>query len=147
MNFNLKTFKFLKLKKKLKKNSIIYICNTKNKSNFIKEMQYKHSLNLNIYKINNSITKKCLKNSIFCNHLFLFSSFIILAEIENDSVNLNKLNQNNLIISAIINNKIYKYDKKLFDFISLNYEKDQKNLFKLFKNNLKSLKKIRNNVI
>ena len=147
MNFNLKTFKFLKLKKKFKKNSIIYICNTKNKSNFIKEMQYKHDLNLGFYKVNNSITKKCLKNSIFHNHLFLFSSFIMLAEVKNSCINLDKIHKNNLITSTVINNKIYGYDEKLFSIISLNYENDQKNLLKVFKNSLKTFKKIRNNVI
>ena len=71
----------------------------------------------------------------------------MLAEVKNSCVNLDKLHKNNLITSTVINNKIYEYDKKLFSIISLNYENDQKNLFKVFKNSLKTFKKIRNNVI
>ena len=150
MCFNFKSYKFINFKKKLKNKSIIYICNTKTKSNFIKEMQYNKSLNFNFYKLNNSLIKKCLEKSIFLNYSNLFSSSTVIAELKslNDlKKNLKKLNENNIIISLNINNKIYVNEKKINKLILLNFKKDQKNFLNILKISLKKLKKFRNNVI
>ena len=144
MCFKFKTYKFLNFKKKLKEKSIIYICNTKNKSNFIKEMQHNKKLNFILYKINNSIIKKCLENSSLSNYSNLFTSSVLLAELtksDNFKKNLKNLNKNSIIIGLNINNKIYIYDNKINDLITLSFKNDHKNLLKLLKINLKSLKK------
>ena len=150
MCFKFKTYKFLNFKKKLKEKSIIYICNTKNKSNFIKEMQHNKKLNFIFYKINNSIIKKCLENSSLSNYSNLFTSSILMAELtefNNLKENLKNLNKNNIIIGLNINNKIYIYDNKIINLIMLNFKNDHKNFLKVLKLNLKNVKKFRNNVI
>lgn len=150
MCFNFKSYQFLNFKKKLKNKSIVYICNTKNKSNFIKEMQYNKNLNFYFSKINNSLIKKCLEKSIFLNYLNLFTSSIVIVELNNFNdlkKNLKKLKENNIIISLNINNKIYIYDSKINKLVLLNFKKDQKNFLNILKINLKNLKKFRNNVI
>ena len=146
MNFNFKTYKFLNLKKKIKKKSIIYICNTKNKSSFIKEMQHNKNLNCYFYKINNSIIKKCLEKSIFSNFSNIISSNTLIIELKKIK-KLKEIKRNNIIIGLNLNNKIYIYDNKIMKLILLNFKNDQKNLLKTFKTNLKILKKLRNNVI
>ena len=150
MCFNFKSYQFLNFKKKLKTKSIIYICNTKNKPNFIEEMQYNKNLNFYFYKINNSLIKKCLKKSILLNYSNMFTSTIIIAELNNFNnfkKNFKKLNENNIIVGLNINNKIYVYDEKINKLVLLNFKKDQKNFLNLLKINLKNLKKFRNNVI
>lgn len=152
MKFNFKNYKFLKFKNNLRANSIIYICNTKTKKNFIKTMQYYNGLNFHCHKINNSLVKSCLRNSTYLNYINMFSGLTLLAELNNyEKLNmtsdLKKLREEHIIIGLNINNKVYVINENINKLVRFNFVEDSKSLLHMFKTNLKSLKKFRNNVI
>jgi len=83
---------------------------------------------LRYYKLNNSITSFCLKNSIFKNLITLINSTNFLINFENNDNNLNNLFHKLLTLDSFfylllvkLNNKFYVLNKHFF-FINLNYK-------------------------
>ena len=106
---------------------------------------------LRYYKLNNSITSFCLKNSIFKNVITLINSTNFLINFENN-YNLNNLFHKLLTLDSLfylllvrLNNKLYVVNKQFF-FINLNYKLTIKkfvlSLAKLSKILLNNIKKI-----
>ena len=124
MKLILKDYKFSKLKGYLKKNSILFIYNSKIKKQFIQNIQKFKKINVKCYYVSNSLMKKCLSNSIYSNYTFLVSGLVLFQEITEKS-NLKKLNKQDILLG-----------------IKLNYKNEITNLLKTFKQSTKILKKL-----
>ena len=141
MKHILKDYKFSKLKGYLKKNSILFIYNSKIKKQFIQSIQKSKKTNVKCYYVSNSLMKKCLSNSIYSNYTFLVSGLVSLHEITEKS-NLKKLNKQDILLGVKLNNKIYiSTNLTLQKNIKLNYKNEITNLLKTFKQSTKILKK------
>ena len=149
MKFTLENYKFLKIKNYLRDNSILYIYNVKTKKKFIKDMQFYNKLNVNCYKISNSLMKLNLKDSTYTNYNCLVSGLINIIKINNNTDNnLLKLNSNGILLGIKLNNKLYL--KKIYNnqsSLKFDYKKDSTNLLQILRKNLKKVKTFRNNVI
>ena len=142
MKLILKNYKFSKLKGYFKKNSILFIYNSKIKKQFIQNMQKFQKTNVNCYYVSNSLMKKCLSNSIYSNYTFLISGLILLKEIS-IKTKLTELGKQDIIVGIKLNNKIYIVTNSILQKnIKLNYKNQVINLLKTFKQSTKIVKKI-----
>lgn len=140
MKLILKNYKFSKLKGYFKKNSILFIYNSKIKKQFIRRMQKFQKTNVNCYYVSNSLMKKCLNNSIYSNYMFLISGLVLLKEIT-VKTKLTELDKQDIIIGIKLNNKIYiATNSTLKRNKELNYKNEVINLLKTFKQSTKILK-------
>lgn len=140
MKLILKNYKFSKLKGYFKKNSILFIYNSKIKKQFIRRMQKFQKTNVNCYYVSNSLMKKCLNNSIYSNYMFLISGLVLLKEIT-VKTKLTELDKQDIIIGIKLNNKIYiATNSTLKRNKALNYKNEVINLLKTFKQSTKILK-------
>lgn len=141
MKLILKNYKFSKLKGYFKKNSILFIYNSKIKKQFIQKMQKFQKTDVNCYYVSNSLMKKCLNNSIYSNYIFLISGLVLLKEIT-VKTKITELDKQDIIIGIKINNKIYIVTNSLLKKNKkLNYKNEVINLLKTFKQSTKILKK------
>lgn len=142
MKLILKNYKFSKLKGYLKKNSILFIYNSKIKKQFIQNIQKSKKINVKSYYVSNSLMKKCLSNSIYSNYTFLISGLVLFQEITEKS-NLKKLNKQDILLGIKLNNKIYIVTNPIIQKnIKLNYKNEITNLLKTFKQSTKILKNL-----
>ena len=140
MKLILKDYKFSKLKGYLKKNSILFIYNSKIKKQFIQNIQKFKKNNVKSYYVSNSLMKKCLSNSIYYNYTFLVSGLVLFQEITEKS-NLKKLNKQDILLGIKLNNKIYIATNPILQKnIKLNYKNEITNLLNTFKKSTKLLK-------
>lgn len=150
MKFTLKKYKYLKIKKSIKETSIIYFYNVKTNDNFIKRMQHFHKLEFNCNQITNSLMRKSLKQSIYSNYSNLITGLIMLVK-HNDKIKSNNnvitFQNKNILLGIKMNNKFYPTINLSNNFFFLNYKQSSLKLLKLLKNNFKTVKNIRNNVI
>jgi len=129
MNFELKDYKLLKLKKHFSKTNFFFFFSGINvkANNWIKIEQELNNLGLNYNKINNNLTLNLLKNSIFKNTIPLVNGPIILILINKiRRLSLKNLTGINPLISLLclrINNKIY-LKTQIQNLINLNYSKN-----------------------
>nr|UFQ22721.1 hypothetical protein [Attheya longicornis] len=129
MNFELKDYKLLKLKKHFSKTNFFFFFSGINvkANNWIKIEQELNNLGLNYNKINNNLTLNLLKNSIFKNTIPLVNGPIILILINKiRKLSLKNLTGINPLISLLclrINNKIY-LKTQIQNLINLNYSKN-----------------------
>lgn len=150
MKFELKNYKFFKIKLWLKKEFFL-LYNINNFKNTIKDNQNYKKFELNYYKIPNNLTKIVLKKSIYKNYIGLINGHLIFikSKKELNLHNLTNLSVGLTLIAVKLNNKIYPV-LKFNNLTSMNYKKIGSNFLNtvnfLFKNT-KYLKKIRNNVI
>jgi hypothetical protein len=152
MDFNLKKYRVLKVKKKLKKSELIFFFNSaKIKSNkWIKIEKQLKKLKLKYYQIFNNTTFKTIKNSIYTNINQIVSGVMLLIKPIHKSTPielkvLKKFLDSLFVLLAIkLNNKVYvttqlknlntlSYKKTIFNFYS-NLEKCLKTSNKLTMN-------------
>jgi hypothetical protein len=146
MDFNLKKYRVLKVKKKLKKSELIFFFNSaKIKSNkWIKIEKQLKKLKLKYYQIFNNTTLKTIKNSIYININQIFSGVILLIKPIHKSTPIElklikKILDSFVLLIVKLNNKIY-LTTQLKNLNTLSYKKTVFN----FHNNLEKCLKTTN---
>ena len=145
MKLNLKNYRIQKINKLIKHQEVFFIytvldLKTKNALVLNKLLSNKK---LKTYKINNNLTNKFLKTSIFSNFCVLFNGPTLILFLKNKSnidlqpKKLFNINKNNKFIALKINKKIYTR-QQLKNFQSFNYKTN----IKFFNNSLKRLLKL-----
>ena len=145
MKSEFKDFKIEIFKEKLKKDSVIYICNAKANKSFISDMQYYTNFDFDCHKVTNIVTRKCLLTSSYINYTALFSGLITLAEFKNSTditKNYKELNKKHILLSININNKIYTSNEKMIKNLLLNFKSDSRGFLTYFSTNVKNFKKV-----
>jgi len=152
MKLELKNYKYYKIKQYLKTQKIFFICTSLdlNYKNWLILQQKFFKVNLKYYKLNNSLTIKFLKHSIFKNIIPLINGPIFLINInknQNLDHTLSQLKSFNAYITLLslkLNNKIY-FINQLSTLQTLNYKKNIKVFHKTLKSFFKQpYNKIRN---
>ena len=151
MDFNLKDYQILKLKKYFKNNDLFFLSHTAkpNLKQWTVTEQNLKKLKLNYYKTLNSTTVTTLKNSIYQNNSSTISSFVVFIDpkFKTTKIELDGLTKNLKpafsLISLKLNNKIYS-PVQLKDFKDLSYKKSMFNFYKSLDNHLKTSYKLTN---
>ena len=115
MKLKIKNYKFLKIKKDLKNNNLIFICNTDNKKNFIINNQKFKNLKINYYKVSNSLIRIIFNKSIFYNLnpvLNGLTAFLTFNKNVNFQDFKEKIPKNYIFLAIKLNNRFY-YNNKL----------------------------------
>ena len=152
MDFNLKKYRVLKVKKKLKKSELIFFFNSAkiNSNKWIKIEKQLKKLKLKYHQIFNNTTLKTIKNSIYINLNQLISGVLLLIKPIHKStpidLKLIKKNLEPLFILLIIklNNKIY-ITKQLKNLNTLSYKKTIFNFYNNLEKCLKTSNKLTSN--
>ena len=122
MKLKIKNYKFLKIKKDIKNNNLLFICNTNNKKNLIAINQKLKGLKINEYKVSNSLMKLIFNKSIFYNLKSIINSLTAFLTI-NKNINFQtfkeKIPTNYILLSIKLNNKFY-YNTGFKNLIFLN---------------------------
>jgi hypothetical protein len=149
MDFNLKKYRVLKIKKDFKKSELIFFFNSaKIKSNkWIKTEKQLKKLKLEYYQIFNNTTLKTIKNSIYANINQLVSGVILLikpiyktTQLELKAIN-KFLDSLFLLLVVKLNNKIYT-TTQLKNFNLLSYKKTVFNFYGNLERCLKTTNKL-----
>lgn len=142
MKFKLKEYKFSKIKNYIKVNDFFFIYNSNNLNlkDWISIEQEFKNLNLEYYKIYNTVSKKTLENSIYTNFKPLINGLVILIK-PNAKTKVQFqtfLNLNNVLVTVGIklNKKIYN-TTQLKNLHSLEYKTNMAILVKSLKTSLK----------
>ena len=146
MKFSIKTYKLIKIKNYLKESAMLLFYNTITPKNSIRIMQELKRLDLNHYKLSNTMAKQILNSSIYQNYSSLISSFVMLI-FPKKTINLNKLKYFNSTVTFLgikMNNKIYTF-KNIFLETKYEFNKDYFNLAMLSKFSLKTLLQLKIN--
>jgi len=122
LKLKIKNYKFLKIKKDIKNNNLLFICNTNNKKNLIAINQKLKGLKINEYKVSNSLMKLIFNKSIFYNLKSIINSLTAFLTI-NKNINFQtfkeKIPTNYILLSIKLNNKFY-YNTGFKNLIFLN---------------------------
>ena len=145
MDFNLKDYQILKLKKYFKKNSFFFLFQSAklNLTQWTATEQELKKLKLNYYKTLNGTTLKTFEKSIYKNSSPTITNFVILIDskfktTEFDLERLKKdLKPSFSMISLKLNNKIYS-PVQLKGVKSLSYKKNMFNLHRSLDQHLKT---------
>lgn len=142
MSFNLKTYKFFKIKDYFKKVNFFFFFHgiSLNTIKWIKVEQLLKKDKLKSFQILNSLMVKVAKNSIFKNLTTLIHGPILLIHINSDELTAKKLNSISMLINLLclkLNNKIYS-KKQIKNLKKLSYSE---NIY-LFYNSLQIIIKI-----
>jgi len=149
MDFNLKKFRVLKVKKKLKNSELIFFFNSaKIKSNkWIKIEKQLKKLKLKYSQIFNNTTFKTIKNSIYTNINQLFSGVILLITPAHKSSQI-ELQTNKKFLDSLfvllcikLNNKVYT-TTQLKNLNTLSYKKTVFNFYGNLEKGLKTSNKL-----
>lgn len=135
MSFNLKDYKWLKIKYYFKKVNFFFFFHhaALDNENWIKVEQAFFDYKLQYYRVFNSLILNVLKVSIFKNLTTLIHGPIILLNSKIDKLTLKKINDNAVIINLLclkLNNKIYS-NKQIKNLIEFSYEKNIYLFYKL----------------
>ena len=153
MDFNLKKYRVLKVKKKLKKSELIFFFNSaKIKSNkWIKIEKQLKKLKLEYCRIFNNTTLKTIKNSIYTNITQVISGVILLIKPINKSTQVELkvikkfLGSLFVLLCLKLNNKIYAITQ-LINLNTLSYRKNVLNLYSNLDRCLKTSNKLTMNI-
>jgi ribosomal protein L10 len=145
MNKKLKTYKLYKVKHFLKTPPLILFFHTLNlKSvNWLEIEQNLLKLNLKYYKIQNTLTKNVIKNSVFSNISPIINGALCfiypknLNKFNDDFQKLSKMNKTMLILGVKLNKNLYSAPQ-LSNISTLNYKKNIIILNKTLKTFLKT---------
>lgn len=157
MEFELKTYKVLKIKYYLKKNKLFffYITTSLDLQNWLPVEQTLKKSSLNYYRLSNTLAIKTIKASIYINFKHFIHSLTMLVNPRPTTPlklkNLVNLEKVLTLLSIKLNNKIYSISQ-LENLIFLNYNFNILQLYKFFIIYFVSTfkitqKKFRNNVI
>lgn len=154
MDFNLKDYQILKLKKYFKNNDFFFLFHSAklNLNQWTITEQNLKKLKLNYHKTLNGTTLKTLKNSIFRNVNSVISSFVVFInpKFKTTEFNLNLLNKglkpSFSLICLKLNNKIYS-TSQLKGVKSLSYKKNMFYFHKSLDRHLKTSYKLTNKKI
>ncbi len=135
MSFNLKDYKWLKIKYYFKKVNFFFFFHNiaLDNENWIKVEQAFFNYKLEYYRVFNSLILNVLKISIFRNLSTLIHGPIILLNSKIDKLTLKKINDNAVIINLLclkLNNKIYS-SKQVKNLIEFSYKKNIYLFYKL----------------
>jgi len=142
MEFELKNYKFFKIKHYLKKTHFFFFFNgiNLNLKNWILIEQTLKKLKLKFYKIYNALIIKAIKNSIYENIKSLISGLIIILKPNSENLlKLKKLLTINPLLTLLsikLNNKLYSIPQ-LKKIIFLDFKKNAAILYKSLKTYLK----------
>jgi len=142
MDFNLKTYKYIKIKYYLKKRKFFFFFHgtSLNNESWIKIEQNLVSHKLKYFRVLNKLMVKTLNNSIFKNVITLIHGPIILLNSSNNKLTFKELENISPLIRFLgfrLNNKIYSKEQiKSLDKISY-YEN-----FHVFHNSMKIFTKM-----
>jgi hypothetical protein len=137
MEFELKTYKVFKIKYYLKKNKLFFFCTTTSLElkNWLPIEQTLKHLNLDYYRLSNSLAIKTIKASIYKNFKQLIYSLTVLINFQLITslklkvlLNLEKILT---LLSIKLNNKIYSI-LQLKNLIFLNYRFNILQLYQFF---------------
>ena len=151
MDFNLKDYQILKLKKYFKKNGFFLLFHSAKLSlnQWVVVEQELKKLKLNYYKTLNGTTLKTLEKSIYKNFSPIVTNFVILidskfktAEFDLDRLTRD-LKPSFSLISLKLNNKIYS-SAQLKGVKSLSYKKNMFNLHRSLDQHLKTSYRLTN---
>lgn len=128
MYLNKKLYNFNFIKKFIKNKNFSIFLNglNKNSEKMLFLTQKLKSLNLFFYKINNKVTKKVVKNSIYYCFKNLFNNSLFLLNYNNKKILIKSVFMNNLyvlfpvILFFKLNNKFYIFNK-INNFYSFHY--------------------------
>jgi hypothetical protein len=134
MKFNIKTYKFLKVKNYFKNSHCFFLYNTVVQKNNIINAQYFKKIELKHYKLYNSLTKLIFSSSIYKKYISLIISLLIMIFPDTSSklVQIPHTNNTLSLIGIKINNKIYS-SKQIDHFFIFNYKKNVLNLMQTLK--------------
>ena len=138
MKFTVKSYKLTKIENYFKTSNFFFLANTITPKNNIKTAQELKKLNINYYKLYNTLTKRILKNSIYHNYRPLINSLVMII-IPQDNKNIKpRTNELITLLSVKLNNKIYPTNILRLT-IKFNYKDDYLNLVKTSKIALKQI--------
>ena len=143
MKFKIKKYKYHKIKNYFKKSRLFFIYNGTNVKNSVKIDQQIKKLNLQSYKIYNTISKKVLTKSIFKNFMCTINSSLFLIKIKNNGFSVGF--ENVLFLDNSLKLVLLKMNNNLFNISKLNFKflLHYKNTNLLFLKTLKTyLKKV-----
>ncbi len=128
MSFNLKDYKWLKIKYYFKKVNFFFFFHNPalDNENWVKVEQAFFNSKLQYYRVFNSLILNVLKVSIFKNLATLIHGSIILLNSKIDKLTLKKITDNAVIINFLclkLNNKIYS-SKQIKNLVEFSYEKN-----------------------
>ena len=110
-----KLYKFFKIRNLFKKNKffLIFFCNKYKFSDLIKIRQNLKKINLNAYKIDNSILINLIYKSIFLNFKSIFTGSSLIVFVKKNVKFLKNLNKtfSLFLISIKLKNKIYTFSQ------------------------------------
>ena len=144
MDFNLKDYQILKLKKYFKKNGFFFLFHSAKLSlnQWIAVEQELKKLKLNYYKTLNGTTLKTFEKSIYKNSSPIITNFVIFIDPEFKTTELDlerlikDIKPSFSLISLKLNNKIYS-SAQLKGVKSLSYKKNMFNLHRSLDQHLK----------
>ena len=151
MDFNLKDYQILKLKKYFRKNGFFLLFHSAKLSlnQWVAVEQELKKLKLNYYKILNGTTLKTFEKSIYKNYSPIVTNFVIFIDpkFKTTELDLERLIKDMKpsfsLISLKLNNKIYS-SSQLKGVKSLSYEKNMFNLHRSLDEHLKTSHRLTN---
>ena len=144
MDYNLKKYQILKIKKYFKNNNFFFIFHSSkvNSKEWIKVEQKIKKLKLKYYKIFNGTGSKIINDSIFKNYTKIISGLILFIKPNFKSTEIvlkdleKELKSLFLLLSIKLNNKIYLISQ-VSDINSCSYKNNVFNLYKVLNKSLK----------
>ena len=144
MDYNLKKYQILKLKKYFKNNNFFFILHSSkiNSKEWIQIEQKIKKLKLKYYKIFNGTASKIIDNSIYANYTQVISSLIVFIKPTFKSTEIKlkilekELKSLFILLSVKLNNKIY-FISQVSSINSFSYKQNVFDLYKVLEKSLK----------
>lgn len=138
MKFTVKSYKLTKIGNYFKISNFFFLANTITPKNNIKTAQELKKLNINYYKLYNTLTRRIFKNSIYHNYQPLVNSLVMVIIPQGNKNIKPRINELITLLSVKLNNKIYSTNQ-IQPTIKFNYRDDYLNLMKTSKIALKQM--------
>lgn len=139
MKFTVKNYKLTKIKNYFKKSNFLFLASTITPKNNIKTAQEFKKLNLNYYKLYNTVTKRVLINSIYHNYQSLINSLVMVAVPHKNKSIKPPISDLIILLGIKLNNIIYSTNQ-IHSTVKFNYNEDYINVMKTLKFTLKPTK-------
>ena len=144
MDYNLKKYQILKLKKYFKNNNFFFILHSSkiNSKEWIQIEQKIKKLKLKYYKIFNGTASKIIDNSIYANYTQVISSLVVFIKPSFKSTEIKlkilekELKSLFILLSVKLNNKIY-FISQVSSINSFSYKQNVFDLYKVLEKSLK----------
>ena len=145
MDFNLKNYRIVKLKKYFKKNDFFFLFHSSKLDSikWVETEQTLKKLKLNYYKPFNGTTLETLKNSIYQNFSPIIGGFILFINpsykiTEHDHEKITKSLKSSFVLVSVKLNKTIYLPSQLKGLKDLSYKKNMFHLYKSLDKHLKT---------